>query len=566
MNASRPPRPSTGPRAWWAGPWWQLVLILAACGTVYWVGLGWGGLHSTEGHRVIPGREILRTGDWLVTSMFGQPYLRKPPGMPWAIAVSTWLFGPSVWSARAVSALAATAMALVAWRSTRAWFGPAGGLAAGLASALLPWFWESGRAAEIEALNTLGAQLAALPLLTLLLRRPGHGVASARSARSAMLVAAIGVALAGLAKGPALLPLLLGVLGAGAIVAGPRAALSARVWVPLLAGGAAVGAVYAAIWWRVAARDLSPVTQSPSAFAFEPGALLRVAMLPAAAFVASMPASLAVVFPWGPNAAKERTTRAGRPTPRLRFARALAWAWVLTLAVSMVFGLSNVRYTLPAAVLLPPLVGYVVATHRRGMTPPRAAIARAMLLGRAWAWAPVLLIGAAVYVATVEAGRRSSSGRDAGRAIAARLLELAPERPLTIAADQAIEARPETLLSARAALERAWGEPGVRVRWVPGLSGPVSRASGTTAYLLRWDGRVSERWAAERVGVDDPERAEWTGIVHDYRFVLCLGEPPENEARENADAAPARPPPGGVHAIFTKLPGGSRAWGVVPQP
>ena len=545
MNTRRPRptgRPTDRSIPWWAAAPAQVAVVLAACLLVYWVGLGRGGLHSTEGHRVIPGLEILRTGDWLVTTMFEQPYLRKPPGMPWAVAVSSWLFGASAWSARAVSALAATAMALIAWRFGRAWFGPIGGLASGLASALLPWFLESGRAAEIEALNTLGSQMAALPLLALLVvrrRGPDHGPDRGGNAhhrnpqRLNMALAAAGVVVLGLAKGPASVPLLVGVLGAGAIVCGWRALASLRVWAPLAAGVLVVGGVYGLIAWRVASLGVQPVTQSPAAFAFEPGKLVGVALLPIAAFVAAMPASLAVLFPWGPNAARERTTSGCRPTPRLDLARALAWAWVLTVVVSMVIGLSNVRYTLPAAVLLPPLVGYAVATLHRGMTPARDRIARAMLLGRPWVWVPVLLIGAGVYVGTVEASKRSSTGRDAGRAMAARLIELDPARPIVVVADQMIEARPETLLSLRTDLETAWGRDAVRVRWVPGLSGEALSSGGAMAYVLRWaelDGggvehgaeHGAERWAAERLGVTERSDAAWSGRVHEHTVVLIV--------------------------------------------
>ena len=49
-------------------------------------------------------RQMIESGDFRVMRMFGEVYFRKPPGMMWAIAASSWLFGHTELSARAVSA------------------------------------------------------------------------------------------------------------------------------------------------------------------------------------------------------------------------------------------------------------------------------------------------------------------------------------------------------------------------------------------------------------------------------------------------------------------------------
>jgi 4-amino-4-deoxy-L-arabinose transferase-like glycosyltransferase len=98
-----------------AGMWWSLLAVLAACVATLWFRLGSTGLSMSEGHRAVPAWEMLRTGEWWVTRMFGEIYVRKPPGMMWAIAGVSAVFGETAWSARAVSALACTAMALAAW-------------------------------------------------------------------------------------------------------------------------------------------------------------------------------------------------------------------------------------------------------------------------------------------------------------------------------------------------------------------------------------------------------------------------------------------------------------------
>ncbi|MEM0984016.1 MAG: glycosyltransferase family 39 protein, partial [Planctomycetota bacterium] len=233
--------PTASRKPLWSRAWFQIAAVLLACAIVYWFRLGTGGLHSTEGHRAIPAYEILESGDWLVTTMFGQPYLRKPPGMPCAFAISTLIFGESAWSARAVSALAATLMALVALRFARLWFGPAGGLAAALTCALTPWLLESGRAAEIEALNTLGTMLAAYGLI--------H-VGVARGSWRAATVTLLGVVILTLAKGPASVPLLIGVLAAIGITTRWRTLASPKLSAPVILGFAVFGAVAVAIALR----------------------------------------------------------------------------------------------------------------------------------------------------------------------------------------------------------------------------------------------------------------------------------------------------------------------------
>src|SRR5262249_8439204 len=94
---------------------WQGLIVLVAAGLVYWPFLGHSGFAFSEGQRVFPGWEMARGGDWLVPRLFGQAYLRKPPGMPWAIALASFVFGENEFSARSVSALAVTLGALISF-------------------------------------------------------------------------------------------------------------------------------------------------------------------------------------------------------------------------------------------------------------------------------------------------------------------------------------------------------------------------------------------------------------------------------------------------------------------
>jgi 4-amino-4-deoxy-L-arabinose transferase-like glycosyltransferase len=80
--------------------WVQVVLTLAAACLAQLPWLGSSGLSQSEGHRAIPGWTMLERGNWIVPHLFEQPYLRKPPGMPWAVAL--YLLGP--WRERVVRA------------------------------------------------------------------------------------------------------------------------------------------------------------------------------------------------------------------------------------------------------------------------------------------------------------------------------------------------------------------------------------------------------------------------------------------------------------------------------
>ena len=68
---------------------WQSFGIAA----LYWAaiflpGLGSHELKGEEGRRILPGQQMLRSGEWVVPFSEGEPYLRKPPLINWVIAAS----------------------------------------------------------------------------------------------------------------------------------------------------------------------------------------------------------------------------------------------------------------------------------------------------------------------------------------------------------------------------------------------------------------------------------------------------------------------------------------------
>lgn len=95
-------------------PYRSLLCVLALCGVLFFFGLNVGELYQTESLRAILAAEFLRSGNWIVPTLYGEPLLTKPPGSYAAMALASWPFGQvSATTARLPSALAATATVLL---------------------------------------------------------------------------------------------------------------------------------------------------------------------------------------------------------------------------------------------------------------------------------------------------------------------------------------------------------------------------------------------------------------------------------------------------------------------
>ena len=508
---------TAGPEARWPSLR-DAAIVLLLCAAVYLPGLGSGGLTNTEGHRAIPGWEMLNDGDWMLPRLFGQVYLRKLPGMSWAVAASSAVFGQTEFAARLPSALATTGLSLMSLVFGARWFGRRYGLASGAAAALCPLFWSWGRSAEIEALNNFATAAVVLLVLDLSL-----GGARRRGERAALAVVLGGaIALAVLAKGPAYLT-----AAGSAVVAG--LALRARAGRGQMSGHAlpwlglavviAVGIlapIVVAIARAVEASGQQPVTQGVSEFLWNRGMLSAVgvlgvlAMAPVA-LATALPASLGLLFPWGPDARAE----AGATMPRscFRLALALGLTSVLSLLMLTAAGVHNPRYAMPSLAFLPVLAGYVVRGAEGGFGARRAWIARGVLLGAPWRWAVLLMAGAAVFAFVIQPRQRGSSGRAAGEALAGSFGESG-----MVWADHMIEARPEVLWYAARAAERR----GVDIRpvWVPGLAQLTSVPRSGGYLLLRSDAESGESEAFARAGLMDRLDSVASGKAHKYPFTL----------------------------------------------
>ncbi len=130
------PVASVGPRRLTERCWPPLLALAGLCGVLFFYGLDAGELYRTESLRAIVAADVLRSGDWLVPRLYGEPLLTKPPGAYAAIAAASAPFGGvTEWTARLPSAVAATLVVFLIYGCFRRHFGGTGGLTA---AALLP--------------------------------------------------------------------------------------------------------------------------------------------------------------------------------------------------------------------------------------------------------------------------------------------------------------------------------------------------------------------------------------------------------------------------------------------
>lgn len=515
-------------REWRRRGRWAALLIVAVCSAVYWVGLGANGLSMSEGHRAIPGWEMARSGEWLVPRMFERVYVRKPPGMFWAVAASAKVLGETELSARAVSATAMTVSALVVFFVTRRWFGGAGGLAAGMAQALTPLWWSVGRSAEIEALNNALTQAACLLVVDAMVRRregghdsdtDGAGATGATSKMASLLGVALCAGGALLVKGPACVSAIGAALMAGLVVTrSARAAFRPSVVAGLVLGVAAFGAWAFMAERAIAAMAIDPVApvvrQSVGDFLYGPGWPAKLAVFPLATLASVMPAGVAMLFVFGREARAERD--AGREASIAHdAARVLTLGALLGVGALMLSGVTNPRYAMPVLTLVPPTLGYVVWGALGGFGEGRRRIARGLMLGGPARLGVVMLVAAVATAQVMERSRARNSGRDAGERLGVALAERATARgeaTVEVWADHSIEARPEVLeWCRRKATELGLG---VRARWVSLASVAPARAAGVW-LLVRSDegGDEASAWRTGREAVGEARAAKFGFVL-----------------------------------------------------
>src|SRR5947209_12680154 len=154
--ASARSSPERSPFPWlWRHRLLLPVLLVLYPGFLFFSGLSGSELYRTESLRAIIAAEFLRSGNWIVPTLYGEPLFTKPPGMYAAIALCSAPFGSvTEWSARLPSALAALATVLLIYAFFRRYYGAkAGLLAAAIAPVSFMWL-DKASAAEIDMLQT----------------------------------------------------------------------------------------------------------------------------------------------------------------------------------------------------------------------------------------------------------------------------------------------------------------------------------------------------------------------------------------------------------------------------
>lgn len=195
-------------------------------------------LDDEEGRRAVPAREMIESGDYVLPTVFGRPYLAKPPLFFWCIAGASLVTGGVDEAAtRLPSVLATIATALALLELGRRTGRTRAGFAGGVTLLVSLAAFEKGAFGELEAVLALWSFVACAAL-----------VAERRLAAGLFLAAAL------LTKGP---PALVFFAAAGVAAALVRRERALRV---LAAGGVALAVGLAALggWaWLVAERTSS---------------------------------------------------------------------------------------------------------------------------------------------------------------------------------------------------------------------------------------------------------------------------------------------------------------------
>src|SRR5215831_16049255 len=130
-----------------------VFVVVLVWAVIYLPALGSMAIKGEEGRRILPAVGMLKTGNYIVPEVGGNPYFRKPPLVNWLVAASFRIFGVrNEWTARLPSAVAVLAVAIAFVTVARAGLGPRGSIVAALIWMTNFGILEKGRLIEIEAL------------------------------------------------------------------------------------------------------------------------------------------------------------------------------------------------------------------------------------------------------------------------------------------------------------------------------------------------------------------------------------------------------------------------------
>jgi 4-amino-4-deoxy-L-arabinose transferase-like glycosyltransferase len=150
-----------------------VLVVFLVWAVIYLPALGSIAIKGEEGRRILPAVGMLKTGNYIVPEVGGNPYFRKPPLVNWMVAASFRIFGVrNEWTARLPSAVAVLAVAIALVTVARASLGPRGSIIAALVWMTNIGMIEKGRLIEIEALYISLCGLAIIFWLSFLGKSP----------------------------------------------------------------------------------------------------------------------------------------------------------------------------------------------------------------------------------------------------------------------------------------------------------------------------------------------------------------------------------------------------------
>jgi 4-amino-4-deoxy-L-arabinose transferase-like glycosyltransferase len=150
-----------------------VLVVLLVWAVIYLPALGSIAIKGEEGRRILPAIGMLKTGNYIVPEVGGNPYFRKPPLVNWLVAASFRIFGVrNEWTARLPSAVAVLAVAIAFVTVARGSLGARGSIIAALVWMTNIGMIEKGRLIEIEALYISLCGLAIIFWLSFLGKSP----------------------------------------------------------------------------------------------------------------------------------------------------------------------------------------------------------------------------------------------------------------------------------------------------------------------------------------------------------------------------------------------------------
>jgi 4-amino-4-deoxy-L-arabinose transferase-like glycosyltransferase len=222
----------------------SLALVVSLTALLYLPSLTREELDDEEGRRAIPAREMMASRDWILPTVFGRPYLAKPPLGYWTIAAAASLSGSvDERSTRLPSACATGLTAVILLFLGRAMAGERAGLCAALCFLVTFGTFEKGADGELEAQLALWTTAALACLWAARSRALGFELAGA-----------LALALALLVKGPSAL-VYFGAFAIGIASVRGRAWLGSRPFLLVLGAGSTVAAAWI---FLLAAHDGAP--------------------------------------------------------------------------------------------------------------------------------------------------------------------------------------------------------------------------------------------------------------------------------------------------------------------